>query len=85
VALGRERTIPTERPPHNETKIVFLLERKERTPGLPANISLSHTVEKTLWPESVSKLYLPSDHRLLSELVQTFADRGCHVIIVTDP
>jgi CBS-domain-containing membrane protein len=39
----------------------------------------------TPWPESVSELYRPSDHRLSSKLVPTFADRGCHVVSVTDP
>jgi hypothetical protein len=30
----------------------------------------------TSWPESVSELYLPSNHRLSTKLVPTFADRG---------
>jgi hypothetical protein len=37
------------------------------------------------WPESVSELYRPSDRRLLAKSVPTFADRGCHVVSVTDP
>jgi hypothetical protein len=40
--------------------------------------------KKTLWPESVSKLYRPSDRLLSAKLVPTFADRGCHVVGVTD-
>jgi hypothetical protein len=30
-------------------------------------------------------LYRPSDRRLPAKLVPTFADRGCHVVSVTDP
>jgi hypothetical protein len=37
------------------------------------------------WPESAIELYQPSDRRLSSALVPTFADRGCHVVSVTDP
>jgi hypothetical protein len=36
-------------------------------------------------PESTSELYRLSDHRLSEKSVQTFADRGCHVVSVTDP
>jgi hypothetical protein len=32
--------------------------------------------KQTLWPESASELYRPSDHRLSAKLVPTFADRG---------
>jgi hypothetical protein len=35
-------------------------------------------------PESASKLYRPSDLHLCLKLVPTFADRGCHVVSVTD-
>jgi CBS-domain-containing membrane protein len=41
--------------------------------------------KKTPWPESESKLNRPSDRRLSAKLVQTFADRRCHVVSVTDP
>jgi hypothetical protein len=41
--------------------------------------------EKTPWPESKSELYRPRDSRLSAKLVPTFADRGCHVVRVTDP
>jgi hypothetical protein len=37
------------------------------------------------WPESVSELYRPSDRRLSAKLLPNFADRGCHVVSVTDP
>jgi CBS-domain-containing membrane protein len=41
--------------------------------------------EQTPWPESASELYKSRDHRLLAKLVPTFADRGRHVVSVTDP
>jgi hypothetical protein len=42
------------------------------------------TKQQTPWPESASELYQPSDRRLSAKLVPTFADRGCHVVSVTD-
>jgi hypothetical protein len=39
---------------------------------------------KELWPEYASELYRPSYRRLSAKLVPTFADRGCHVVIVID-
>jgi hypothetical protein len=41
--------------------------------------------KKTPWPESASEVYRPSDGRLSTKLVPTFADRGCHVVSVMDP
>jgi hypothetical protein len=41
--------------------------------------------QKTPLLESTSGPYRPSDRRLLAKLVPTFADRGCHVVSVTDP
>jgi hypothetical protein len=43
------------------------------------------TNKQTLWPESASELYRPRYHLLSAKLVPTFADRGCHVVSVTDP
>jgi CBS-domain-containing membrane protein len=40
---------------------------------------------RTHLPEPASELYWPSNLRLSQKLVPTFADRGCHVVIVTDP
>jgi hypothetical protein len=40
---------------------------------------------KTPWPESASELYRLSDRHLSAKLVPTFADRGCHVVSITDP
>jgi hypothetical protein len=39
----------------------------------------------TLSPESASELYRQSDRRSSAKLVPTSADRGCHVVCVTDP
>jgi hypothetical protein len=41
--------------------------------------------KKTPWPESESELYRPRDRLLSAKLVPTFADRGCHVVSVTNP
>jgi hypothetical protein len=41
--------------------------------------------KQTPWPESACELYRPSNSRLSAKLVPTFADRGCHMISVTDP
>jgi hypothetical protein len=46
---------------------------------------LPDSIKKTPWPESASELYRLSDCRLSAKLVQSFADRGCHVVRVTDP
>jgi hypothetical protein len=35
--------------------------------------------------ESAIELYLTSDRRLSAKLTPIFADRGCHVVSVTDP
>jgi hypothetical protein len=40
---------------------------------------------QTPCPESARELYRQSDRRLSAKLIPTFADRGCHVVIVTDP
>jgi hypothetical protein len=37
------------------------------------------------WPVSASELYRPSDRRLSAKWLLTCADRGCHVVSVTDP
>jgi hypothetical protein len=50
------------------------------------NSLFCHVFEKEPpWLESASELYRPSDRRLSLKLVPTFADRGCHVVSVTDP
>jgi hypothetical protein len=41
--------------------------------------------KKTPRPESARKLYRPSDRRLSAKLIPISADRGCHVVSVTDP
>jgi hypothetical protein len=45
---------------------------------------LAHLKKHTPWPESASELYRPSDHRLSAKLVPTFADRGYHMVSVTN-
>jgi hypothetical protein len=47
--------------------------------------SESYVLLQTPWPESTSEIYRPTDRRLSAKLVPTFADRGCHVVSVTDP
>jgi hypothetical protein len=47
-------------------------------------ISVEQTSKQTPWPESASELCLPSDRRLSTKLVPTFADRWCHVVTVTE-
>jgi hypothetical protein len=42
-------------------------------------------LKKITWPHSASELYRLSDRLLSAQLVPTFADRGCHVVSVTDP
>jgi hypothetical protein len=50
----------------------------------PEDISRTKTKRNLVpWPKSSSELR-PSDRRLLAKLVPTFADRGCHVVSVTD-
>jgi hypothetical protein len=39
----------------------------------------------TPWPEAASELYRREDRRLSAKLVPAFADKGCHVVSVTDP
>jgi hypothetical protein len=43
------------------------------------------TNKQSPWYESASELYQPSDRRLSEKWLPTFADRGCHVVSVTDP
>jgi hypothetical protein len=41
--------------------------------------------KKTPWPKSASELYRQNNCLLSAKLVPTFANRGCHVVSVTDP
>jgi CBS-domain-containing membrane protein len=47
-------------------------------------VSLLAWDHSTPWSESANELYQPSDRRLSAKL-PTFADKGCHVVSVTDP
>jgi hypothetical protein len=40
---------------------------------------------KIPWSQSAIELYWQSNRRLSEKLLPTFADRGCHVVSVTDP
>jgi hypothetical protein len=40
--------------------------------------------KQTPWSESASELYRSSDRRFSAKWLPTFADKGCHVISVTD-
>jgi hypothetical protein len=40
---------------------------------------------ETLWPESARALYRLSERRLSAKLLKTLAERGFHVVSVTDP
>jgi hypothetical protein len=55
--------------------------------GISGNAYLLCDVSTILtpWHEFASKLYWPSDSRLSWKLVPTFADRGYHVVSVTEP
>jgi hypothetical protein len=41
--------------------------------------------KKTPWSESASELHRQSDRRLSANWLPTFADKGCHVVSLTDP
>jgi hypothetical protein len=47
--------------------------------------SLHSTNKQTPSSESANELYRPSDSRLSAKRLSTFADKGCHVVSVTDP
>jgi hypothetical protein len=40
--------------------------------------------KRTPWSESANELYRPSDRRFSAKWLPTFADKGCHVVSVTD-
>jgi hypothetical protein len=49
-------------------------------------VCISHLLlKKTSLLESTSELYRPRNRCLSTKLMSTFADRGCHVVSVTDP
>jgi hypothetical protein len=56
-----------------------------RTRAREQSFHKSPRLNQTQWPESASELYRPSDRRLSAKIVPTFADRGCHVVSMTDP
>jgi hypothetical protein len=68
-------------PEPNETSPRTNERTNERTNGRTDG----RTNERTPWSESASELCRPSDRRLSAKWLPTFADKGCHVISVTDP
>jgi hypothetical protein len=46
---------------------------------------LTKKQKQTPWSESASELYRPSDRRFSAKRLPNFADKGCHVVNVTDP
>jgi hypothetical protein len=49
------------------------------------NSSKTKQNKQTPWSESASKLYRSSDRRFSAKWLPTFADKGRHVVSVTDP
>jgi hypothetical protein len=47
-------------------------------------MSISTKTKLNPWPESASELHRPRDRCLSAKFVSTYADRGCHVVSVTD-
>jgi hypothetical protein len=47
--------------------------------------ALNCNKNKTPWSESASELCRPSDRRFSAKWLPTFADKGCHVVSVTNP
>jgi hypothetical protein len=45
----------------------------------------NNQILKKPWPESASEIYWTGDRLLSANFVPNFADRGCHVVSVTDP
>jgi hypothetical protein len=53
--------------------------------GMKLSMKRAVNTKQTPWLLSASELYGPSDFHLSEKLVPTFADRGCHMVSVTDP
>jgi hypothetical protein len=59
---------------------------KWRTTGkIKTTMTIPKHKKKTPWSESASELYRPSNRRLSTKWLPTFAVRGCHMVSVTDP
>jgi hypothetical protein len=63
----------------------WLQNRKVVFVGSLISPSKKKTNKQTPWSESASELYRPSDRRFSAKWLPTFADKGCHVVSVTDP
>jgi CBS-domain-containing membrane protein len=70
----------------NNTAQEALMQKKKRFIIYQPRYKMSKTNSKqTPWSESASELYQPSDRHLSAKWLPTFADKGCHVVSVTDP
>jgi hypothetical protein len=71
----------------SETGSFSVLRQRERhlLSWVPQKELTLITKKKTPWSESASQLYRPGDRRFSAKWLPTFADRGCHVVSVTDP
>jgi hypothetical protein len=74
--------------------LAFKLQKKSANSNIPIHevwqcldeyLTYSLQEKKTPWSESASVLYRPRDRHLSAKLVPTFAERGCHMVSVTDP
>jgi hypothetical protein len=63
----------------------YFIQQALRVTTWPASHLHVNFITLTLWSESASELYRPSDRRLSAKLVPTFAGRGWHLVRVTDP
>jgi hypothetical protein len=52
--------------------------------GMPCRL-FSQVNKQTPWSESARELYRPNDRRFSAKWLPTFADKGYHVVSVTDP
>jgi hypothetical protein len=74
--------------PHSSTFITegcYNLPMSARCTMWTQSLRTPRTNKQTPWPQSAGELYRPSESRLSAKLVPTCADRGCHVVSVTDP
>jgi hypothetical protein len=60
---------------------IFYVKQKQ----VNSQYSSIKTNKQTPWSESASELYRPSNRCLSAKWLPTCADRGCHVVSVTDP
>jgi hypothetical protein len=74
---------PEEQEERERPELVAVTRRLVKTATEDSSGVCNKNKKQTPRSESASKLYRPSDRRLLAKLVPTFADKGCHMISVT--